>query len=45
MDPVAAHLFVIYWAAASYITPPVALAAFAAAGIAKALRWRPVSPR
>ncbi|MBD5831663.1 TRAP transporter fused permease subunit [Janibacter melonis] len=36
VDPVAAHLFVIYWAAASYITPPVALAAFAAAGIAKA---------
>jgi len=35
VDPVAAHLFVIYWAAASYITPPVALAAFAAAGIAK----------
>ncbi|GAA1216245.1 TRAP transporter permease [Prauserella alba] len=35
VDPVAAHLFVIYWAAASYITPPVALAAFAAAGIAR----------
>lgn len=35
VNPVAAHLFVIYWAAASYITPPVALAAFAAAGIAK----------
>lgn len=35
VNPVAAHLFVIYWAAASYITPPVALAAFAAAGIAR----------
>lgn len=35
INPVAAHLFVIYWATASYITPPVALAAFAAAGIAK----------
>ncbi|WP_051218374.1 TRAP transporter permease [Nocardioides insulae] len=35
VNAVAAHLFVIYWAAASYITPPVALAAFAAAGIAK----------
>lgn len=35
VNPVAAHLFVIYWAAASYITPPVALAAFAAANIAK----------
>lgn len=32
---VAAHLFVIYWASVSYITPPVGLAAFAAAGIAK----------
>ncbi|TWH20408.1 TRAP transporter permease [Prauserella rugosa] len=35
VNQVAAHLFVIYWAAASYITPPVALAAFAAAGIAR----------
>lgn len=34
VDPIGAHLFVIYWATASYITPPVALAAFAAAGIA-----------
>lgn len=34
VDPIAAHLFVIYWASASYITPPVALAAFAASGIA-----------
>ncbi|GAB3692002.1 TRAP transporter permease [Nocardiopsis oceani] len=34
IDPIAAHLFVIYWATVSYITPPVALAAFAAAGIA-----------
>ena len=33
---VAAHLFVIYWASVSYITPPVGLAAFAAAGISKA---------
>lgn len=36
VDPVAAHLFVVYWATVSYITPPVALAAFAAAGIAGA---------
>lgn len=35
VDPIAAHLFVIYWASVSYITPPVGLAAFAAAGIAK----------
>ncbi|QQK80339.1 TRAP transporter fused permease subunit [Salicibibacter cibi] len=34
VDPIAAHLFVLYWATASYITPPVALASFAAAGIA-----------
>ncbi|MEC5423261.1 TRAP transporter permease [Virgibacillus sp. C22-A2] len=32
--PVAAHMFVFYFAAISAITPPVALAAFAAAGIA-----------
>ena len=36
IDPLAAHLFVIYWASVSYITPPVGLAAFAAAGISKA---------
>lgn len=36
VDPVAAHLFVIYWATVSYITPPVALAAFATASIAGA---------
>lgn len=36
IDPMAAHLFVIYWASVSYITPPVGLAAFAAAGISKA---------
>ena len=35
VNPVAAHLFVIYWATVSYITPPVALASFAAAGIAQ----------
>lgn len=35
VNPLAAHLFVIYWATVSYITPPVALASFAAAGIAK----------
>lgn len=36
VDPIAAHLFIIYWASISYITPPVGLAAFAAAGISKA---------
>ncbi|TCP57018.1 TRAP transporter 4TM/12TM fusion protein [Tamaricihabitans halophyticus] len=34
VNPIAAHLFVIYWATVSYITPPVALASFAAASIA-----------
>lgn len=32
-DPLASHLFVLYWATVSYITPPVALAVFAATGI------------
>ncbi len=35
VHPVAAHMFVFYFACMSAITPPVALAAFAAAGIAK----------
>ena len=36
VNVIAAHLFIIYWASVSYITPPVGLAAFAAAGISKA---------
>ncbi|MGB8436254.1 MAG: TRAP transporter fused permease subunit [Burkholderiales bacterium] len=35
-DPVAVHLFLLYWGMVSFITPPVALAAFVAAGIAGA---------
>ena len=35
-NPIAAHLFVLYCGLWSYITPPVALSAFAAAGIAEA---------
>jgi len=35
-DPVAVHLFMMYWGMVSFITPPVALAAFVAAGIARA---------
>lgn len=35
MDPVASHLFILYWGMLSYITPPVALAAVAASSIAK----------
>lgn len=36
IDPVAAHLYIFYWGIVSFITPPVALAAIAAAAIAKA---------
>src|SRR3546814_11722084 len=32
----AAHLYIFYWGLVSFITPPVALAAIAAASIAKA---------
>jgi len=33
--PIAAHLFVFYWGLMSFITPPVAVGAYVAAGIAK----------
>jgi TRAP transporter 4TM/12TM fusion protein len=36
LDPIAVHLFIMYWGMVSFITPPVALAAFAASSIAKA---------
>jgi TRAP transporter 4TM/12TM fusion protein len=36
IDPMAAHLYVLYFGMMSMITPPVAIAAFAAAGIAGA---------
>jgi TRAP transporter 4TM/12TM fusion protein len=35
LDPLAVHLFIMYWGMVSYITPPVALGAFAAATIAQ----------
>jgi TRAP transporter 4TM/12TM fusion protein len=35
LDPLAVHMFVLYWGMVSFITPPVALAAFAAAPIAR----------
>ncbi|HEY7677708.1 MAG TPA: TRAP transporter fused permease subunit [Candidatus Methylomirabilis sp.] len=38
--PLAAHMFVFYFACISSITPPVALAAFAAASIAGANLWQ-----
>jgi len=34
-DPLASHLFIMYWGMVSFITPPVALAAFAAASLAR----------
>jgi len=36
LSPLSAHLFILYWAMLSYITPPVALGAYAAASIAQA---------
>ena len=36
VDPIAAHLFLLYFGMMSMITPPIALAAFAAAAISKA---------
>jgi len=35
LDPLASHMFVMYWGMLSFITPPVALAAFAAASVAE----------
>ena len=35
LDPLAVHLYIFYWGMLSFITPPVALGAFAAASIAK----------
>ncbi len=35
LDPLAVHLFIMYWGMVSFITPPVALGAFAAASIAR----------
>ena len=36
LDPMGVHLFILYWAMLSFITPPVALGAFAAASVADA---------
>jgi len=40
VDPLAAHMFIFYFAILSAITPPVALASFAAAGMCGADLWR-----
>jgi len=39
INPMAAHFFVFYYACIGAITPPVALAAYAASGIAKTDPW------
>jgi TRAP transporter 4TM/12TM fusion protein len=40
VDPLVAHMFIFYFAILSAITPPVALASFAAASMAGADMWR-----
>ncbi|MGR3481278.1 TRAP transporter permease [Salipiger marinus] len=42
VDPLAAHLFVFYFATISVITPPVCVAVFVASGIAKT-NWLPAA--
>jgi TRAP transporter 4TM/12TM fusion protein len=39
VQPIAAHLFVIYWGLASFFTPPVCLAVFVTASIAGSRIW------
>ena len=40
LNPMAVHLFMLYWGMLSFITPPVALGAFAAASLARASPMR-----
>ena len=40
VEPLAAHLFIFYFGCMSLVTPPVALAAYAAAVIARADYWK-----
>lgn len=40
VSPMASHLYVIYWADVSFITPPVALAAFIAVSISGGNMWK-----
>ncbi len=35
LNPIAIHLFILYWAILSFITPPVALGSFCAASVAR----------
>jgi TRAP-type uncharacterized transport system fused permease subunit len=40
LTPIAVHLFILYWALTSSITPPVAIVAFVAAGVGDASPFR-----
>lgn len=40
LHPLATHMFIMYWGMLSFITPPVALAAFAAASVANVSAMR-----
>ncbi|MCB1665877.1 MAG: TRAP transporter fused permease subunit [Pseudomonadales bacterium] len=40
LNPLASHMFIMYWGMLSFITPPVALSAFAAASVAQASPMR-----
>ncbi|MCC5859446.1 MAG: TRAP transporter fused permease subunit [Ectothiorhodospiraceae bacterium] len=40
LDPMASHMFIMYWGMLSFITPPVALAAFVAASVAQVSAMR-----
>ncbi len=40
VSPLVAHMFIFYYAVVSAITPPIALASFAAAAIAKSDPWK-----
>ena len=40
LDPIAVHMFIIYWAMISFITPPVALGSFCAASVAGGSPWK-----
>lgn len=40
LNPLASHLFILYWGMMSFITPPVSLAAITAANVAGANPWK-----
>src|SRR5690606_26045752 len=40
LNPLASHMFIMYWGMLSFITPPVALSALAAASVAQASPMR-----